>query len=171
MNIIIQSNLKTLQKTNLLLSNLTNEELSNNSVSPYYSSLGCHIRHILDFYDCILNVNSNKRIDLTARNRNNGVETNCEFAIQYLNVIVDKLNNIDGKVEEKVYVIDDLGLGKTEIQYTLGAIFAQANSHAIHHYAIINYILDNLGIMLQDDDFGYNPTTPKSEINLNLNYY
>ncbi len=167
MNIIIQSNLKTLQKTNLLLSNLTNEELSNNSVSPYYSSLGCHIRHILDFYDCILNVNSNKRIDLTARNRNNGVETNCEFAIQYLNVIVDKLNNIDGKVEEKVYVIDDLGLGKTEIQYTLGAIFAQANSHAIHHYAIINYILDNLGIMLQDDDFGYNPTTPRPEINLN----
>ena len=62
---IIQSNLKTLQKTRLLLSNLTNEELCDNSVSPYYSSLGCHIRHILDFYDCVLNINSNKQIEAT----------------------------------------------------------------------------------------------------------
>ncbi len=167
MNIIIQSNLKTLQKTSILLSNLTNEELSNNSVSPYYSSLGCHIRHILDFYDCVLNIDSKKRIDLTARKRNNNVECNCEDAEQYLNVIINKLNKIDCKAEDKIFVIDDLGLGKTEIQYTLGAVFAQANSHAIHHYAIINYILDNLGIKFHDADFGYNPTTPRLEINLN----
>jgi hypothetical protein len=87
-------------------------------------------------------------------------------ALQYLNVIINKLNTIEFEVEEKVFVIDDLGLGKTKIQYTLGAIFAQANSHAIHHYAIINYILDNLGITLRDEEFGYNPTTPRPEINL-----
>lgn len=158
---IIQSNLKTLQKTRLLLSNLTNEELCNNSVSPYNSSLGCHIRHILDFYDCVLNIDMNKHIDLTARKRNNKVECECSTATEYLDVIVNKLENIDFQVEEKVIVIDDLGLGKTEIVYTLGALFAQANSHAIHHYAIINYILDSLGIALHDDEFGYNPTTPR----------
>ena len=161
MNIIIQSNLKTLQKTNVLLSNLTNEELCNNSVSPYYSSLGCHIRHILDFYDCVLNIDSEKRIDLTARKRNNNVECNCDDASEYLNKIITRLQNIDYKSAERIVVIDDLGLGKTEIQYTFGALFAQANSHAIHHYAIINYILDSLGIALQDDEFGYNPTTPR----------
>ena len=161
MNIIIQSNLKTLQKTSLLLSNLTNEELCNNSVSPYYSSLGCHIRHILDFYDCVLNIDSDNRVDLTARKRNNKVECECNTAAEYLDVIVKKLEKINLQAEEKITVIDDLGLGKTEIQYTLGALFAQANSHAIHHYAIINYILDSLGIVLQDDEFGYNPTTPK----------
>ena len=58
-------------------------------------------------------------------------------------------------------------MGKVEITYTLGAILAQANSHAIHHYAIINYILDSLGITIDDETFGYNPTTPKQEINLN----
>jgi len=158
---IIQSNLKTLQKTRLLLSNLTNEELCNNSVSPYYSSLGCHIRHILDFYECVLNIDSDNHVDLTARKRNKKVECECNTAGEYLDVIVKKLENINLQAEEKITVIDDLGLGKTEIQYTLGALFAQANSHAIHHYAIINYILDSLGIVLQDDEFGYNPTTPK----------
>jgi hypothetical protein len=167
MNIIIQSNLKTLQKTSALLSNLIDKELSNASVAPYYSSIGSHIRHILDFYDCVLNIDSDNRIDLSARKRNKDVETNCEVALQYLNVIINKLNSIDYDVEEKVNVIDDLGLGKIEINYSLGAVLAQANSHAIHHYAIISYILDSLGIMLQDDDFGYNPTTPRPEINLN----
>ena len=47
------------------------------------------------------------------------------------------------------------------MKYTLGAVFAQANSHTIHHYAIINYILEGLNISLDDIDFGYNPTTPK----------
>ncbi len=167
MNIIIQSNFKTLQKTQVLLSILTNEELSNNSVPPYFSSLGCHIRHILDFYDCVINVDSNKRIDLTARKRNHKIECDSKAAVQYLNVIIEKLNNIEFQLDEKVFVIDDLGLGKTEIQYTMEAILAQANSHAIHHYAIMSYILDNLGIVLQDEEFGYNPTTPRPEINLN----
>jgi len=161
MNVIIQSNLKTLQKTRLLLSNLSNKELCDSSVSPYYSSLGCHIRHILDFYDCVLNIDTNREVDLTARKRNNKVECDCGEALEYQDLIVGKLQTMELEMEEKVIVIDDLGLGKTEIEYTLGALFAQANSHAIHHYAIINYILDKLGIALNDDEFGYNPTTPR----------
>lgn len=157
---IIQSNLKTLQKTRLLLSNLSNDQLCDNSVSPYYSSLGCHIRHILDFYDCVLDV-SDRRVDLTARKRNQRVECDCGSASEYLEAVMNRLNNLSLTPGENIIVIDDLGLGKTEINYTMGALLAQANSHAIHHYAIINYILDNLGIKMNDDEFGYNPTTPK----------
>ncbi len=54
-----------------------------------------------------------------------------------------------------------LGLGKIEMTYTYDALFSQANSHTIHHYAIINYILDGLKIAFDDADFGYNSTTPK----------
>ena len=63
--------------------------------------------------------------------------------------------------DEDIYVIDDLGHGKIKIKYTIGALFAQANSHTIHHYAIINYNLDALNISIEDSDFGYNPTTLK----------
>ena len=61
-------------------------------------------------------------------------------------------------------VSDDLGLGKIEMTYTLAAAFSQANSHTIHHYAIINYILDGLHINIGDPELGYNPTTPKNVI-------
>lgn len=161
MNTIIQSNLKTLAKLKILLNNLTDVVLYDSTVSPYYSSIGSHIRHLLDFYDCIFNVNSSNEIDLTARNRNIEVETKCETAICYLNAIIERLNSFEFKMDDFVIVFDDLGLRKVEIVYTYGALFSQANSHTIHHYAIINYNLDALNISIEDSDFGYNPTTLK----------
>ncbi|WP_298556102.1 hypothetical protein [uncultured Algibacter sp.] len=161
MNVIIQSTLKTLQKSQVLLDHLSNNQLCDASVSPYYSSIGTHIRHILDFYDCIFTTDSENRVDLTARSRNKEVEADCECAQNYLNLIIGKLNSQSFDINEAVLVIDDLGLGKTEIPYTYGSLLAQANSHTIHHYAIINYIFDSLGIVINDEEFGYNPTTPK----------
>ena len=163
MDIIIQSTLKTLKKSQYILANLTNEQLSNPSVSPYYSSIGSHIRHILDFYDCILNKDLSNRIDLTARSRNKYVENCCHLATEYLNAIIERLKNSNYNLDDIVIVTDDLGLGKVEMPYTLAAALSQANSHTIHHYAIINYILNGLNISFEDSDFGYNPTTPKKE--------
>jgi hypothetical protein len=37
----------------------------------------------------------------------------------------------------------------------------QVQSHAIHHFASIGYLIYQLEIELADADFGYNPTTPK----------
>lgn len=161
MNNIIQSNLKSLQKSKVILSNLSNPVLCDISIPPYYSSIGSHIRHILDFYDCILKVDSKKQVDLTARSRNRMVESNCEMADSYLNAIIEKLKVFHFEMNDTVLVTDDLGMGTTKIKYTFGALFAQANSHTIHHYAIINYIFEKLGFVLEDNDFGYNPTTPK----------
>jgi hypothetical protein len=64
-------------------------------------------------------------------------------------------------------VTDDLGLGKVDVEYTYPSLLAQANSHAIHHYAIINYILNRLEITIMDESFDYIPTTPKPEANFN----
>ncbi|WP_242203677.1 DinB family protein [Aestuariivivens insulae] len=166
MNSIIQSTLKTLQKSEHLLVNLEDTVFSNVSVSPYYSSIGSHMRHILDFYDCILNRENGDIIDLTDRKRNKSVETCGEQALCYLKDIVAKLKILDKRIDDTVMVKDDLGMGTVEMPYTYAALLAQANSHTIHHYAIINYILDRLGIVFSDSDFGYNPTTPKAT-NLN----
>lgn len=160
MNILIKSTLNTLQKAKSLLILLTNEQLRDESIPPYHSSVGSHLRHIFDFYDCILNVNQNK-VDLTARKRNNDVECDCNSAQCYLEEIMIKLNELEDFKNEELLVIDDLGLGKIKVKYSLPALLAQANSHTIHHYAIINYILNGLNIELEDNSFGFNPTTPK----------
>ena len=160
MNLILKANLQSLDKTRVLLTSISNDILTNKTVSPYNSSIGSHIRHILDFYDCVL-VKSNT-IDLTARKRNSDVETNCEKALEYYNNILKKIYAIEENDLDKIIsVTDDLGLGNIRIDYTFSGLLAQANSHTIHHYAIINYILEGLGVCLNDETFGYNPTTPK----------
>lgn len=164
MSVIEQSTLKNLQKSSVLLSFLTDAQLCNVSVPPYHSSIGTHIRHILDFYNCIFNLNVDNKIDLTARSRNKEIETNCGCAQSYLEEIIKKLNSANFKIKETVFVIDDLGMGKIEILYTYGALLAHANSHTIHHYAIINYILNGLNINFKDENFGYNPTTPNNTL-------
>ncbi len=167
MKSIIQSTLITLQKSKSLLTLLSDDTLSDKSVSPYYSSIGSHIRHIYDFYDCILNEKNNGYIDLTERKRIASIENCCDSALEYFNVLTEKIKTIKTLGGEKVLVMDDLGTGKIEIEYTFSALLAQANSHTIHHYAIISYILDRLGVAIEDPDFGYNPSTPKPVPNLN----
>lgn len=161
MNIIIQSTLKTLKKAQSLLDNLSDSQLCDSSVSPYNSSVGSHLRHILDFYDCIFRCDIDLKVDLTARSRNKEVEQQCCSARSYLDTIIRKLETFNLNMATEVDVIDDLGMGKIEIAYSISALMAQANSHTIHHYAIINYILEGLNINFEDPNFGYNPTTPK----------
>lgn len=163
MNIIIQSTLNTLFKTQEILTSLSDKELSDKSIPPYYSSIGSHVRHILDFYDCILNMDSKSHIDLTARSRNKDVENCCHNALQYLDSIILRLKSFDSNLDEIVTVTDDLGLGKINMAYTLASALSQANSHTIHHYAIINYLMSGLNISVGVSDFGYNPTTPKQQ--------
>ena len=168
MNIIIQSSIHTLSKSKSLLSILSNQDLCNVSVPPYNSCIGSHIRHILDFYDCILEGYSSGYIDLTDRTRDIRMHEDCSYAFENVERIINSLSQLTQiSPNSTITVSDDLGLGKVDIEYTFGAILAQANSHAIHHYAIINYILESLKISIKDDTFGYNPTTPKPVINLN----
>lgn len=168
MNILIESSINTLKKAQLVLDNISDKELSDATVSPYYSSIGTHIRHILDFYDCIFDGIASEKVNLINRNRDERIHSDCDYALVNVNRIIRKLENIEDLSLDKIYfVTDNLGLGEVKIKHTLGSILAQANSHAIHHFAIINYILDKLGIIMEDETFGFNPTTPKPETNLN----
>jgi uncharacterized damage-inducible protein DinB len=146
-----------------LLSQITDEQYCNTTVAPYYSSIGSHIRHILDVFDCVFEGLPNGNINLIKRKRNTEVESLTKNGINYFEEIKQKLQNLDKNNFDKIInVTDDLGLGKVTVNYTLAAILVQAHSHTIHHYASIGYIISQLNIKLPDNNFGFNPTTPKS---------
>ncbi|WP_299208273.1 DinB family protein [uncultured Dokdonia sp.] len=131
------------------------------SVGPYYSSIGSHIRHALDFFDCIINGIQENDIDLTARKRDEVISTNPEAAKNHIREIQQQLASfIDVNTDYLLHVTDNLGSGKVTIMYTLESILAQANTHATHHYAIISYMLQTLRVEVVIPGFGYNPSTP-----------
>ena len=82
--------------------------------------------------------------------------------VTYFNDILKRIKSINpSDFDVLVLVSDDLGKGKIEQNYTFGGLLVQAHSHAIHHFASLGYIICQLGIEIPDEDFGFNPTTPK----------
>ncbi|OSY87723.1 hypothetical protein WH52_09850 [Tenacibaculum holothuriorum] len=145
-----------------LLNSISDEEYSNNTIPPYYSSIGCNMRHILDVFSCIFNGLESGRVDFSDRERNTLAEQETRAGIVYFEKVLNQLYKLNPDDFDKIIsVTDDLGTGKVTASYTVGSALIQAHSHAIHHYASIGFIINQLGIELPDADFGYNPTTPK----------
>lgn len=160
---MINAIIKNLQRGVMLLNNISDEDYANTSVAPYYSSIGGHMRHILDVFDCIFEGLDGGNINLINRKRNTLSENFTNECIQYFEEIIVQLRSLNTTNFNKiVQVTDDLGLGVETTNYTVAAILIQAHSHAIHHFASIGYIISQLGIELPDEDFGFNPTTPKT---------
>lgn len=145
-----------------LLGSVSDAQYADTSVKPYHSSIGGHMRHILDIFDCIFEGLDSGHIDLTARKRNQLVERNARVGIAYFEQTLVKLEALKGAdLEQIIDVSDDLGLGMVTAKYTLAAALIQAHSHAMHHFASLGYIITKLGIDLPHEDFGFNPTTPR----------
>ena len=148
-----------------LLNSIDDQQYAENSTAPYFSSIGIHMRHVLDVFDCILRGLETGMIDLSDRKRNELAETHVAMGIDYFSEVKERLLQLENQdLDRVVQVKDDLGLGMVTANYTLAAALIQAHSHAIHHFASIGYIISQLGISLPDGDFGYNPTTPKNKL-------
>ncbi|WP_025740056.1 hypothetical protein [Aquimarina pacifica] len=159
--LIISSINSNLNNAISLLQTLDESIYTDTSVGPYYSSIGSHMRHTLDFFDCIVNGLDSNLIDLTARKRDEILSTNKDAAIHFIYQLQETLvSYVDVSTDYLIHVVDDMGQGKVTVNYTLESILAHANSHAVHHYATIGYILDRLNIEIKISGFGYNPTTP-----------
>lgn len=155
---------KNLERGVQLLQSISDEDYRNTSIAPYYSSIGTHVRHILDVFDCIFEGLPQKEINLINRKRNNLAENFTKNGISYFNEITEKLKLLkESDFDQIVKVTDDLGLGIITANYTLGGILIQAHSHAIHHFASVGYVISQLGIEFPDNDFGFNPTTPRTK--------
>jgi len=151
-----------LQRGIQLLNCISNDEYCDKTIAPYYSSIGGHMRHILDVFDCVFDGLETEEINLINRKRNQLVENYTKSGIIYFEDIIEKLHKLKTEdFETMINVTDDLGLGAVTIKTTLIGMLMQAHSHAIHHFAIVAHIISQLGIQLPDDDFGFNPTTPR----------
>ncbi len=156
---------KNLHRGIQLLNCISDDDYSNTTIAPYYSSIGVHMRHILDVFDCVFDGIESGNINIISRRRNELAENYTQHGIAYFEEILQRLKLLEKADFNKIVIVtDDLGLGIVSINYTLGGILIQAHSHAIHHFASVGYVISQLGIALPDVDFGFNPTTPKKNL-------
>lgn len=101
------------------------------------SSIGMHIRHILEFYQCLLSQYTSKEINYDARVRNVNIETNLTFCIQTLHQLINHIENLQENEDISLFTHQSLE-GKGHL--IPSNLFRELNyviEHAIHHMAIL----------------------------------
>ena len=85
---MIPAIIKNLNRGINLLNSINDQEYSNNSTAPYYSSIGIHMRHILDVFSCVFEGFESGQIDLSARQRNELAETKVSVGLDYFDRVI-----------------------------------------------------------------------------------
>jgi hypothetical protein len=128
--IILNQIIDLIQQLDSITYSANLELLSNNSI-------GKHIRHIIEFYDCLLKGENMGNINYDARSRNPLLETDKAYTIQFIKECIAELEN--GNFGNQSYSLHfSLSPDKfTTISTTFERELAYNIEHAIHHMAII----------------------------------
>ena len=126
-------------------------------------SIGGHLRHCIDFYNCFLSSVGCGRVNYDLRARNERVESDPELAALELQAIINRLQRFscaDGRAELLV-VLEGSTRTHEGLSWTRSSIARELQSllsHTIHHYALIAIALRLQGTE-PSAEFGVAPST------------
>lgn len=122
-----------------------------------WSSPGAHIRHILDYVDCIFAGLDARTIDYTERKRRIEVEQSPSIGAREIMRCIESLETI-AALDERIPLEVRTDAGEAWTASTLGRELQFVSGHAIHHYALIRLTLARRGIAAPDA-FGVSAST------------
>ena len=149
---LINSCIISFEKCIKILDKLTNEEFNQ---KPYDgSTIGAHMRHIIDRANCVLSSLHHEILDYDNRLRNKDIEENIVFCKNALQTTIDKmaqipLQSIKSTIKIKETISEDGS--QTIIESPIEREFLDIFNHTIHHIATVKVICQSFGIKLGDD--------------------
>ncbi|AQG78300.1 DinB family protein [Spirosoma montaniterrae] len=100
------------------------------------SSLGQHVRHVLEFFQCLTAGLATGEVDYDARQRDRQLEQNLDYARQTLHRLRSMLNKLDAEKPLRLrqsYGIESVLLVPTNVSREL----VYNIEHAVHHMALV----------------------------------
>jgi uncharacterized damage-inducible protein DinB len=159
---LIDDNLAFLQQARELVQRLSSQTFARSGPSVHGSSVGAHLRHILDHYANLLSGLPAHRIDYDARERDANIEVDREAALRRISEIMERLAALRAAEDEAVTVKMDCGENTDPdswwVDSTLRRECQFLVSHTVHHFALIRLILAAQGIE-PGPAFGVAPST------------
>lgn len=106
------------------------------------NSIGKHIRHIIEFYDCLIRGYESDQIDYDTRAHNSLFESNKLVAINEMDKIIEALDRYQDKpLKLLASYCDDAKKHLTATSFNRELVYNI--EHATHHMAIINIAMRN----------------------------
>ena len=151
----IQATKNNIEQNIALLNQINDEVLTTHYKVLGQSTIGQHLRHIIEFYNCLLDGYTSKTINYDNRKRELAIENNTIIAIQKLKHIVLNLDKPDSTLN----LMQPCVLGEKIITTTYYRELLHNLEHSIHHQAIIKIALLNNTSIILPSHFGVAPST------------
>ncbi|AFM04976.1 DinB family protein [Bernardetia litoralis DSM 6794] len=135
------SNIAVLKQLNDLLNQLSDTEYAAPLSLISQNTIGKHVRHILEFYTCLLTGIENKSVDYDARKRNLDLENYTQKALETSNIIAQELLTLNKEIE--LELLATLPHARTKLSSTAERELLYVLEHTIHHFAIIKIAVKN----------------------------
>lgn len=138
--ILTNANLRVLYQLKTLALHLKDEGYTQSLDLLSGNSIGKHYRHIIEFYQCLLNTQGVVNYD--KRKRSLDLENNADFAIETINTIIAALEN-EPIVDDCNYEADfsDNGGENIKVKTSFAREMAYNIEHTVHHMAIIQIVV------------------------------
>jgi hypothetical protein len=122
------------------------------------SSIGRHIRHILEFYECLFFSGDNKTVNYDDRKRNILLEENMKYALDYISEIMDILEAIT--TNSRILLIANYQKQSVNMESSLYREITYNIEHTVHHLAIIGIAIPiHFQYIILPENFGYADST------------
>lgn len=126
------------------------------------ATLGQHFRHIIEFYQCIIDIKDNRLVCYDDRKRELRLERSIDFMVEKINKLNETIVSLDTNTPIQTlskFTSDPKEL-KVKINSSIGRELSYGFDHSIHHLAIIKIALNiNHPEIKLPDGLGVAPST------------
>ncbi len=127
------------------------------------STIGEHVRHVLDCCACFVDGLAEKRVDYDRRARDRCLELDPVEALERLRALARRVEDLvqddpQAALEVRAEVPDDAPPAAFWRSSTVGRELVHVLSHTTHHYALVALVLRHFGVE-PEQDFGVAPST------------
>lgn len=105
------------------------------------NSVGKHVRHILDLFECLIDSNESGILNYDSRKRCAETESDKEFALRKIQNLILKVDELN--LEKKIILKQRLNDSFCEINSTIERELLYNIEHCVHHLAIIRIGIEN----------------------------
>jgi hypothetical protein len=154
--------LKTISKKQLfelksILNQVKDDDYCKTTMVLENGTIGRHVRHLLEFYECLLNTTDDV-VCYDDRKRNLILEENIRFASDYIDEIIDKIHQIE--VNKRLLLKSRYENEEILIETSLYREMTYNIEHTVHHLAIIRIAISSeFNYIHLADSFGYADST------------
>lgn len=154
---LIKAQAKTLlQQKKSVLTMIKPSDYVHKNERIYNSSIGSHIRHSLDHFQClalIINISTKKVANYDERQRKTEVETNPLAALVVIEQLELSIRDWDLSQSVDVsFIADNIEFNSYTVPSTLARELSFVAHHAVHHMSMVKLLLQELGYDLSSSD-------------------